>query len=155
MTAAVLTPFTAADAVELAAQTWRKKLLPVGEVEYKGRLLRFTKDYLGQLVRSFNDRAYDQVALQLADTENRHTNDPERFRGEVAGMELGDDGLYVTVHTTEAGSKVLQENPRLGVSARIVEDYDRSDGKHYPAAVQHVLATLDPRIPGLGAWQAI
>jgi hypothetical protein len=73
----------------------------------------------------------------------------------VTGMELGDDGLYVTVHTTEAGSKVLEDTPRLGVSARIVEDYARSDGKHFPAAVQHILATLDPRIPGLGAWQAI
>ena len=50
---------------------------------------------------------------------------------------------------------MLKENPRLGVSARIVEDYARSDGKHYPAAIQHVLGTLDPRIPGLGAWQAI
>jgi hypothetical protein len=155
MTAAVLTPFSSSEAVELAAQTWRKRLLPVGNVDYKGRTLKFTRDYLGQLVRAFNDRAYDQVALQLADAQNTHTNDPERFRGEVTGMELGDDGLYVTVRTTEAGSKVLEENPRLGVSARIVEGYARSDGKSFPAAVQHVLATLDPRIPGLGAWQAI
>src|ERR1019366_930477 len=36
-----------------------------------------------------------------------------------------------------------------------VEDYARSDGQHFPAAIQHVLGTLDPRIPGLGAWQAI
>jgi hypothetical protein len=70
-------------------------------------------------------------------------------------MELGDDGLYVTAELTPEGEKVLEANPRLGVSARIVEDYARSDGKHFPAAVQHVLGTLDPRIPGLGAWQAI
>jgi hypothetical protein len=155
VTAAVLTPFSASEAVELAAQTWRKRLLPIGSIDYRGRTLRFTKDYLASLAAAFQNRAYDQVALQLADTENRHTNDPERFRGEVTGMELGDDGLYVTVHTTEAGSKVLEDNPRLGVSARIVEDYARSDGKHFPAAVQHILATLDPRIPGLGAWEAI
>jgi len=155
MTAAVLTPFTASDAVELAAQTWRKRLLPIGTINYKGRSLKFSRDYLASLAAAFQNRAYDQVALQLADTENRHTNDPERFRGEVTGMELDDDGLYVTVHTTEAGSKVLEDNPRLGVSARIVEDYARSDGKHFPAAVQHILATLDPRIPGLGAWEAI
>jgi hypothetical protein len=36
-----------------------------------------------------------------------------------------------------------------------VEQYSRSDGKFYPAAVQHVLGTLDPRIPGLGTWEAI
>jgi len=155
VTAAVLTPFSASEAVELAAQTWRKKLLPIGEVDYRGRTLRFTRDYLAGLVNAFRSSAYDQVAFQLADSQNTHTNDPDRFRGEVADMELGDDGLYVTVRTTEAGGKVLEQNPKLGVSARIVEDYARSDGRHFPAAIQHVLGTLDPRIPGLGAWQAI
>ena len=50
---------------------------------------------------------------------------------------------------------MLTANPKLGVSARIVEDYARSDGQRFPAAIQHVLGTLDPRIPGLGGWQAI
>ena len=155
MTAAVLTPFTAAEAVELGNRLWRKRVLPVGDVEYKGRLLHFTKDYLGQLVAAFTSRAYPQVPFQLADAQNTHTNDPERFRGEVTSMELGDDGLYVVAEVTPRGEEVLRENPKLGVSARIVEDYARSDGKHYPAAIQHVLGTLDPRIPGLGAWEAI
>jgi hypothetical protein len=155
VTAAVLTPFTAAEAVELGNRLWRKKVLPVGDVEYKGRLLHFTRDYLGQLVAAFQSRAYDQVPFQLADGANTHTNDPERTRGEITAMELGDDGLYITAQVTEDGEKVLAANPKLGVSARIVEDYARSDGKHFSAAVQHVLGTLDPRIPGLGAWQAI
>jgi len=155
VTAAVLTPFTAAEAVELGNRLWRKKVLPVGDVEYKGRLLHFTRDYLGRLVQAFTDNAYDQVPFQLADSANTHTNDPERTRGWVKGMELGDDGLYVTAEVNEAGEKVLKDNPLLGVSARIVEDYARSDGRRFPAAVQHVLGTLDPRIPGLGAWTAI
>jgi len=141
--------------VELGNRLWRKKVLPVGDVEYKGRLLHFTRDYLGQLVTAFQSRAYDQVPFQLADAQNTHTNDPERTRGEITAMELGDDGLYVTAELTPDGEKVLAANPRLGVSARIVEDYARSDGSRFPAAIQHVLGTLDPRIPGLGAWQAI
>jgi hypothetical protein len=155
MTAAVLTPFTSADAVELGNRLWRKRVLPVGEVEYKGRTLKFTRDYLGRLVQAFQNRAYDQVPFQLADAQNSHTNDPERTRGEVTAMELGDDGLYITAQLTEDGEKVLAANPKLGVSARIVEGYQRSDGKFFGEAVQHVLGTLDPRIPGLGAWQAI
>lgn len=155
MTTAVLTPFHGAQAVELSSRVWRKKILPVGEVEYKGRMLRFTRDYLGRLVAAFQDRAYDQVPFQLADAANSHTNDPERTRGEITGMELGEDGLYVTAQVTEKGEQVLTANPRLGVSARIVEDYARSDGRRFPAAIQHVLGTLDPRIPGLGPWQAI
>jgi hypothetical protein len=155
VTAAVLTPFHGSQAVELGNRLWRKKVLPVGDVEYKGRLLHFTKDYLGQLVTAFQSRAYDQVPFQLADAHNTHTNDPERTRGEITAMELGDDGLYVTAALTPEGEQVLAANPKLGVSARIVEDYARSDGLHFPAAIQHVLGTLDPRIPGLGAWEAI
>jgi hypothetical protein len=147
--------FTAAEAVELGNRMWRKKVLPVGDVEYKGRTLHFTRDYLGRLVRAFQDRAYDQVPFQLADAQNTHTNDPERTRGEITGMDLGDDGLYVTAQLTPEGEAVLTANPKLGVSARIVEGYDRSDGKFFGAAIQHVLGTLDPRIPGLGPWQAI
>jgi hypothetical protein len=155
MTSAVLTPFHGSQAVELGNRLWRKKVLPVGEVEYKGRMLKFTRDYLGRLVTAFQANAYDQVPFQLADAQNTHTNDPERTRGQITGMELGDDGLYVTAEVNEAGEKVLKDNPKLGVSARIVEDYARSDGKRFTAAIQHVLGTLDPRIPGLGAWEAI
>ena len=134
MTAAVLTPFTTADAVELGNRLWRKRVLPVGDVEYKGRLLHFTKDYLGQLVSAFTSRAYDQVPFQLADAQNTHSNDPERFRGEIKSMNLEDDGLYVTAELTEDGERVLTANPRLGVSARIVEDYARSDGQRASAS---------------------
>ena len=135
--------------------TWRKKVLPVGEVAYKGRMLKFTPEYLRDLADAYADGAYEQVPFQLAYAANSHTNDPERYRGEVVGVEVEPDGLYMTVKTTPKGSKTLAENPRLGVSARIVEGYDRSDGKHYPKAVQHVLGTLDPRIPNLGAWEAV
>ena len=40
-----------------------------------------------------------------------HTNDPERTRGWITDMDLGTDGLYVTVQATDAGARVLQDNP--------------------------------------------
>lgn len=155
MSLAVLTPFDRSPAVELANRTWWKRLLPVGSIEYKGRKLSFTRSYLSSLANAFKADAYDQVPFQMADASNTHTNDPERFRGDIVAMEARPDGLWVGLKPTDAGEKTLLENPRLGVSARIVEDYARSDGKFFPAAIQHVLATLDPRIPGLGPWQAI
>ena len=155
-TATVITPLLhGSRAVELANGTWRKKLLPIGSVEYKGRQLHFTRDYLAGLVSAWNDQAYDQIPLQFADDSNRHTNDPERTRGWITDMELGDDGLYIQAELTDRGEQVLRDNPYLGVSARIVENYNRSDGKFYPAAVQHVLGTLDPRVPGLGSWERL
>ena len=153
MTLAVLTPFSRAKASPAGERMWRKKLLPVGQVSYKGQVLNFSPDYLGQLAATFSERAYDQVPFQLAPGDNSHTNDPERYRGTVVGMDADSSGLWVTVKATEAGDTILRDNPYLGISARIVEDYERADGKYYPAAVQHVLGTLDPRIPGLGAWE--
>jgi hypothetical protein len=154
--ATVITPFSwAGEAVELGNRQWRKKILPVGDVAYQGRMLHFTRDYLGKLAEAFRSRAYDQVPFQLADAKNTHTNDPERTRGQILDLELADDGLWALAEVTERGEQVLRDNPYLGVSARIVENYARSDGKFYPAAIQHVLGTLDPRIPQLGSWQPV
>jgi hypothetical protein len=153
--AAILTPFFRGNAIELGNRQWKKRVLPVGDVQYQGRMLHFTKQYNDDLVAAFRDQAYDQVSFQLADAKNTHTNDPERHRGSVTDLRSEPDGLWLYLSPTEAGERVLKENPYLGVSARIVENYARSDGKFYPAAIQHVLGTLDPRIPGLGTWQAI
>ena len=152
--ATLLTPVDASPAIELG-NTWKKRLLPVGEIEYQGRQLRFTRSYLQGLLAAWQDKAYDQVPLQFADASNSHTLDPERTRGQIVNMELADDGLWVTAELTPRGQRTLSENPYLGCSARIVEQFQRSDGKFYPAAIQHVLGTLDPRIPGLGAWQEV
>lgn len=153
--ATLLTPWDRGNSVELANKVWRKRVLPVGDVLYNGRTLHFTKQYNDGLAAAFTDQAYDQVSFQLADEKNTHTNDPERHRGTVVDMRSEPDGLWMYLNPTQRGEQVLKENPYLGVSARIVESYQRSDGKFYPAAVQHVLGTLDPRIPGLGAWQTI
>jgi hypothetical protein len=155
MPAAVLTPFFRDAAIELGSQQWRKKVLPIGDVAYEGRMLHFTPEYLKGLEQAFQTRAYDRVPFQLADAKNTHTNDPERTRGHIVDMRAEQDGLWITLDPSPQGEEVLKQNPYLGVSARIVEDYARSDGKYFPAAVQHVLGTLDPRIPGLGPWQAI
>src|SRR6266436_9892320 len=117
MTATVITPFSRSQVIELGNRLWRKKLLPVGEVNYKGRMLHFTRDYIDRLAEAFHSRAYGQVPFQLAGDDNKHTNDVERFAGEIIDAEAGPDGLWVTLKATPRGEKVLTENPDLGVSA--------------------------------------
>jgi hypothetical protein len=153
--ASIQAPFSWQPAIELGNRVWAKKVLPIGEIDYQGRRLTFDRSYLAGLVSAWQQRAYDQVPIQLADAKNTHTNDPERTRGWVTGMELADDGLWITAELTPKGEEVIRENPQLGVSARIVEQYQRADGRHFPAAIQHVLATLDPRLNGLGAWSPV
>ncbi|HXJ27401.1 MAG TPA: hypothetical protein VNH17_16930, partial [Streptosporangiaceae bacterium] len=154
----VLTPVNHSDAIELGRSTWRKQILPIGSLDYSGRKLHFTREYLDNLVAAFKDRAFDACPLQLADASNSHTNEPDRAAGEVVGLESTDDGLYATVSATDKGSEILREHPNLGVSVRIVEDYQRQTGqgsKAYPAALQHVLCTWAPRIASMKPWEPI
>src|SRR6185312_12163002 len=102
-------------AIELSGGVWAKKVLPVGSINYQGRQLHFTPDYLRTLEQAFRNGAYDQVSFQLADAKNTHTNDPERHRGTIVDMKAQDDGLYVYVQPTPRGAQVLRENPNLGV----------------------------------------
>src|SRR5450755_4447655 len=155
MPTTVLTPMDRGKARPSGASLWRKQVLPLGEISYKGRRISFTKEYLSGLAKAFTDKAFDVVPFQFADGANTHTNAPEQRRGTVRDLELTDDGLDIIVETGADAGKHLAEYPDLGVSARIVEAYDRADGKFFPAAIQHVLATLDPRIPGMRPWQAV
>ena len=111
----------------------------------------------GTPVRAFKDGAYPQVPLQFADGDNRHNNDPLRTHGEVVGLQLSADGSGVDgiLRTWGPGGKVIEQNPNLGVSARILENLSTSDGKQFPRAVQHVLATLDPQVRGMSPWQRV
>jgi len=155
MPTTVLTPMDRGKARPSGASLWRKQVLPLGEIDYKGRKITFSREYLAGLVKAFGDKAYDVVPFQFADGANTHTNAPEQRRGTVRDLELTPDGLDIIVETGADAGKHLAEYPDLGVSARIVEAYDRADGKFFPAAIQHVLGTLDPRITGLRPWQAI
>jgi hypothetical protein len=155
MTTSLLTPYDRGKARQSGATLWRKQLLPVGTISYKGRVINFTREYLAGLVKAFNDRAYDAVPLQFADEDNKHTEKPEHRRGTVRDLELTDDGLDIIVAAGADASAYLTEYPDLGISAKIVEDYERADGKFFPAAIKHVLGTLDPRLTGMRQWQAI
>lgn len=143
-------PFAEDEAAKVGRRVFRKQILPVGSLEYEGRTLNFTKDYLKGLAESFNAGAFDQVPFQLANDRNEHNFDPEKYRGEVKALELSDDGLYGVVEMTDEGAEVVSKNPKLGVSARIVEGLEKGGN-----AIQHVLGTLDPRVTGMKPWEAV
>ena len=152
---ALLAPLDRHDAVELSTTLWRKQLLPKGTIDYKGRKIQFDDAYLADLATSFRGQAFDQVAFLLAKDDNSHTMDPERFRGEVKGVEVTDKGLDVLLDLTPDAADLVRQNPKLGVSARIIEGLERADGKKFPHAIQHVLGTLDPRVTGMASWQEV
>jgi hypothetical protein len=155
MTRAMLSPFDLSAATQTGARLFRKQILRKGTINYKGQKVTFDDPFLQNVVQAFRRGAYDQVPFVLADPDNRHNMDPERFRGEVKGMELTPDGVDAIIEATPEGAKVIKRNPRLGVSARIVTDMSKSDGRSYPVAIQHVLATMDPRLTGMRPWETV
>lgn len=157
-TVTVLTPTLAGAAVELGRKLYRKRILPIGELDYKGRQLNFNRAYNDNLAEAFRDGAFDTVPFQLAPDDNSHTNAVDRSAGEIVGLESTDDGLWATVSASDKGAAIIDEHENLPVSVRVVEGYTRADGKStrsYPAALQHVLATWAPRISGMGPWEAL
>lgn len=153
----VLTPLAVGQAVELAGSggLWRKQILPIRKIRYKGRDIDFNKPYLTELANSFKRRAFDQVPVQIATEANKHNNDPRNTGGELVDVQLANDGLYGYFRPNEDGAKVLAKNPKIGVSARILEGYRRSDGATFGGAMQHVLLTVDPHVTGMKPWEQV
>lgn len=134
-----------------------KQILPMKSIHYTAKdgsrqKIDFTKEYLTDLA---NNKAVDKLGFLLANTDNAHTMDPERWRGEVEALEVRDDGLYGKIVFPNAdAAKAVLDNPNLGVSARIREGVARSDGSTLNRGLIHVLGTLDPQVSGMGPWQA-
>lgn len=154
-----LAPPATDEARRVGGRLYRKQVLKKGPLKYtangRTRTLNFDDRYMSELVRAFDERAYDSVPFVLADESNRHTMAPERARGEVVGLEATPDGLDAVVRLTGEAATVVDQNPKFGVSARIVEGLERGDGKAWPRAMQHVLGTFDPRVTGMRPWETV
>lgn len=165
-----LTPFRTSDLAEGdGGKSFWKEMLPETSIEYNDgkstQTLDFDRDYQSDLLTAYDEGALDQVPFMLADESNRHTMDPERYRGDVVAFKRADElpeaithgkktGLWGKVKfATKDAAKAVMENPNLGVSLRIREGHTRAvDGKKFKRVVVHALGTLDPKITGMSGW---
>lgn len=155
MTTQILSPIDLGATSKVGGRLFRKQILPIGSINYQGRRIDFTRDKLQAMADAFRSGAFDSVPLVMADTENRHTMDPRATTGEMVDVELTADGLDGVFRASEEAAKLLESYPKVGISARILQDYERADGKRFPAAIQHALITSDPRITGMRPWAAV
>lgn len=147
-----------------------KQIIPLDyKLDYAGRKLNFNAAYLNDIVNAFKDNALgQQTAFQLADDDNSHDTDadkkakrhfdPQRFRGDIADVEVrtngSNPGLWAKFDLTPEGLDLIKKNNKLGVSASLREQYPSHNGKVYPVVLRHVLGTIDPKIRGMGNWEA-
>jgi len=161
----ILTPANTSDFSAETKTVFWKQILPLSTINYtdksgKTRKINFDKEYLTDLATAFDEKVLDQTPFLLADADNRHTMDPERHRAEVVEMKIeesGDNpGLYAKLKfsSKDAAAAVIN-NPKLGVSARIREGIQKSDGTTARRGIIHVLGTLDPQVTGMAPWEPV
>lgn len=157
----LLAPIDLSAAVQAGPRVFRKQVLEKRTIRYpmpggERREVAFDDAYLRDLAASYNAGAYDLVPFQLATPANEHNEDPRNYGGRVIGLEVTDTGLDAILELTEdTASLVERTGGRLGVSARIKEALEHVDGRRFKRAIRHVLGTLDPRMTGMGPWQAV
>lgn len=138
---------------------FRKQILPIGEFNYRGQKLDLSKERLEDMRQAWHEQAYDQIPFQLADEGNSHTHtkDPRYTEGEMVDVEVDDqDGLVGTLALSDEGAKIVEKNPKLGVSAKINFNHVRdSDQAYFPAAIEHVLGTINPHLKGMSPWKQV
>lgn len=143
---------------------FRKRILPEGRIRHPdtGEWVTFDRGYHQSLIDSFNRGATEQMPLQLANDRNQHNMSPELTRAialRLSHQQAGDTdgpGLYADFQPiSRKAAKLLKQNPGLGVSCQITENRERVDGQRFPRVLRHVLATLDPRVVGLGQWRSV
>jgi hypothetical protein len=127
MTTTVQMPVNTGKPARLGRGLYRKQILPVGKtLNVGGQQLALTRGLLADIKTAFDAGLPESAPFQLVDASNSHTDDPERTRGNVRALDLTDDGLYATLDLPDS---LLEHNPSLGVSARLLFDQNRADGR--------------------------
>jgi hypothetical protein len=155
MTTAILAPWAKDEVTRLGQQVFRKEILRFGHVKTDGAEFDFTPEFGQQLVEAFQAGVMPTVPLVLADADNRHTQEvsKDRLGGEVIGLEMANGALYGIIRANESTASMIGDNPRIGVSIRALQGRMDNDGKRWPAVLNHVLATVDPVVGGMGNWE--
>lgn len=155
----VQTPFDFSEPVRAGRRRFWKQVLPVTSIDYKGQKVDFDPQFHMDLAQSFKDEAFDQVPVVFADSENRHNMDPRNFGGDVLDMQYRGpgkgQGTWALIEADRDAAKAIRKNPKLGVSARIRQMIEKSDGRKFNRAIEHICLTMNPRVTGMEAWQAV
>jgi hypothetical protein len=135
---------------------FRKHILNLGPLHYRGKTFNLDDDWYGKLQRNFND-GVAMCQAPVADGTNRHTEDPLRNGGEVIGLERSGNKVYTLVDVRDPEVvKGLRNRTIMGASAMLSMDYvDSRTGKKVGPALLHHCFTNRPHVVGLEPYQEI
>jgi hypothetical protein len=159
---AVMAPFNLSSAEKVGKGRYKKEILKVGEivVDKTGRTFNFTSDFLKGLAQNFKKNPVDYVPFLFTDKNDAHTMtaNPHTYGGKVVELSLDSEDdpqkLYGTFELTEDTEKVVEHNPKYGVSVTAHPNYvDVPRGEYYGPTLLNVAATHYPKMTKMGEWQ--
>jgi hypothetical protein len=124
----------------------------------KGQKVRLDGDFMKALKQNFDElvASGEYVPLQFVKDDNKHTDDPRYYGGQITELEL-DDGeaptcLTATFKLEDEAKKVVDAQPKVGVS--IGANYlTGDDGRPINPVLRHVALSHRVKVKGMGAWQ--
>ena len=136
---------------------WRKQVLPLATIPWRGRELAFTPAYLADMAAAFAAGALDVVPFAFPGDRD-YSNDPALIRGEVRSLEVVADGMDAIIAVDAEMGAFLAELLRAGgaapdTGARIIERYQTTDGREFPVVLAGVYTTDAPVLTGLRPWK--
>ena len=142
-------------------RVFRKHLLTINKQflhPRTGRPITLGEREWQQLKSNFDSKRIIQaVTFPLADSQNRHTEDPLAVAGIVSALERDGDRVMATIDVKDAAVAERIADGRLpGASAFLALDAkDPATGERAGAALLHVCGTLRPALADLSPYESV
>lgn len=158
-------PFNKTEGTRVGDNRYKKEVLRVGEVvvdRQTGRKFNFSSDFLKQLKANFDNSPLDYVPLLYAKEGYVHASDstPGSYGGTMESLELDDEQnptkAYGTFNLTDDTLKVIEHNPKFGVSITAHPNFvNKADSVYYGPMLLDVNATHMPTLQKMGEWERV
>lgn len=114
--------------------------------------MKLDKSWGERVVENFKKGVLGRIPVPLT-----HTDDPERNKGEVVDMELGEDGIYATLDIRDDQvAKDIKQDRIWDVSIGFYNEYlDKQSGDNVGPAIFHVALVNNPYLKGMKPFQAL
>ncbi len=149
-------PYVELGADGTSGAVFRKHILNLGPLHYKGRVYNLDDAWYARLARNFDHRV-SMVQAPVADEKNQHTEDPLRNGGEVVRLEREGNKVYTVLDVRNPEvAKGLRNKTIMGASAMLSMDYEDSrTGQKVGPALLHHCFTNRPHVLDLEPYQEI
>lgn len=137
-------------------RVFRKHILNLGPLAYKGRTFNLDDAWFTRLKDNFNS-GVSMVQVPLADSRNQHSEDPMRNAGEVVGLERDGDKVYSVIDVRDPDvARRIADGRIMGASAFLHMDYtDTRTQKQVGPALLHHCLTNRPYITDLEPYEEV